>query len=88
MNKMYLSILSGAKEALEALINTIVDFFNNCGDLISNFFSGVNKAIPTIHNIVVYLIDIIDEMPLFLKSFALISITISVVYFFIGREQG
>ena len=85
---MYLGIFSGVGKAIEGGWDTFVDGFNNIISILENLFKGVNQAIPYINDMVDYLKEIILTMPTWIRSIALLSITISVIYFFINREQG
>lgn len=85
---MILGIFSGVGEVINEGTENLIEGFNRIISFIENIFKGVNKAIPYISDMIDMLIDIINTMPSWLRSIALLSITISVIYFFIGREQG
>ena len=85
---MYLSIISGAKEALENFFNNIIEFFNYVGDIISHIFEGANKSIGILEDAYYFIQQLMQYMPNWLLSSVGLTIFISVIYVLIGREQG
>lgn len=63
------------------LIITVYEFFVNSVDNIKKMAELVADAVTDAYSFV-------DQLPWYLKSFATITIVVSVVYMFIGRDSG
>lgn len=70
--------------AFKSLLNTIEMIFS----IIMSIFDTLIMAIKYLSSIVGLAINTVATLPSWLKAFGLITIAISVVYFFVGRDTG
>lgn len=76
---------------MKAVVNGfkwIINFFKTIFGIISTIFETITTAFRYLVTIVQLAIGTVATLPTWLKAFALITISISIVYFIIGRETG
>lgn len=76
---------------MSGIINSfkwIINFFKTIFSLISSIFETIATAFRYLITIVQLVITTIATLPNWLKAFALITLSISIIYFIIGRETG
>lgn len=76
---------------MKAVINGfkwIITFFKTIFSIISTIFETIATAFTYLITIIQLVIGTIATLPNWLKAFALITLSISIVYFIIGRQTG
>lgn len=76
---------------MKGLINSfkwIIDFFKTIFGIISSIFKTIETAFNYLITIIDLVIDTIGTLPIWLVAFAMITLSISIVYFIIGRNTG
>ena len=68
-------------EWLQGIISSVSDFFNGFIDSTVKFFEYLSFAKD-------YALTLVGFLPAWLKAFAIITITVSVIYLVIGRDSG
>lgn len=76
--------MKGILNAFSTLINTIKMLF----DILMSTFKTLGMVITYLISIVDIAFDTILTLPEWLKAFAIITISISIAYFLIGRDTG
>ena len=66
---------------LQNIISSVTDFFSGFIDSIVKFFEYLTFAKN-------YALQLINFLPPWLKAFAIITITVSVIYLVVGRDSG
>ena len=82
-----LNAITDALEWIADAIDTMLEFFKNVGNLISNFTKGLLTFISNIPFVMTMLSSSIANLPSVVVTFATLSITIAVVLLIIGREN-
>lgn len=67
---------------------TLIDIISLLFDIIMGFFSSLALAFNYLLKTINLAFSIIDTLPDWLKAFAIITISISIVFFIIGRTAG
>ena len=75
-------------ESITDAIENLIEFIELLWDFIGNIISGITVAFDILGRIVTLAIEFILTTPSYIQAFMLVTITISVVYFVIGRETG
>lgn len=75
-------------EAITEAIENLIEFIETLWNLISHILSGITVAFDILGRIVTMAVEFILTTPAYIQSFMLVTITISVVYFIIGRSTG
>lgn len=76
---------------MKGIINSfkwLINFFKTIFNIISTIFETIATAFRYLITIVQLAIGTINTLPTWLKAFALITLSISIVYFIIGRQTG
>ena len=76
---------------MKAIINAftaIINFFKMIFDIIMSIFETMAMVFRYLITIVDITFDTIAHLPSWLKAFAVITISISIAYFLIGRNAG
>lgn len=76
---------------MSGIINSfkwIINFFKTIFSIISTIFETIATAFNYMITIVQLSFTTIATLPTWLKAFAIITISISIVYFIIGRDTG
>ena len=76
---------------MKGVINSfkwLINFFKTIFSLISSIFKTIATAFEYLITIVQLVITTIATLPEWVKAFALITLSISIIYFIIGRQTG
>ena len=68
--------------------NWLIDFFKNLYEFLMTMISGLILAFRYLYKMMGLAIDLILELPDWLQAFGIITISITVMYFVIGRNAG
>lgn len=74
--------------ALISAIKWIVDLLENVVSMVENFFSSLLAILRNLPKVIEFLTGAITALPSPLVAFATITITITVAYFVVGRQEG
>lgn len=69
-------------------VKWIIDFFKTIFSIISNIIKGIGTAFTYLITIVQIALNVLSTLPTWLISFGMITISISIIYFIIGRNTG
>lgn len=75
-------------EALVDAFEWIIEFFKTVWGFIQNIFSAITVAFDIIARIITMSFEYILTFPVWIQGFLIVTITISVVYFIVGRSAG
>lgn len=78
----------GTVKSIGKAIKTIVNFITTCFDLIMSFVRQIGYLLTTLSKVANICKDTILYLPDWLKLFATLTITISILYLILGRNQG
>lgn len=76
---------------MEALVDGfewIIEFFKTVWGFIQNIFAAITVAFDIIARIITLSFEYILTFPTWIQGFLIVTITISVVYFIVGRSAG
>lgn len=76
---------------MEAIINGfewIIDFFKTIWNFIQNIFSAITVAFDIVARIITLALEYILTFPVWIQGFMIVTITISIIYFIVGRSAG
>lgn len=75
-------------KAITSGIKWIINFFKDLWEFIESLFKALGIAFKYVITIIDIAIETIMEMPPWIQAFGIITITITGVYFVIGRTAG
>lgn len=76
---------------MKSLVNgfkTFIDFFKTLFDIIMSFFETIGMVFRYLLTIVELAFNFVATLPEWLKAFGVITISITIAYFILGRNAG
>lgn len=75
-------------KAIVSGIKWMIDFFKQLWSFVQNIVNGITTAFQILIKIITMTITTITTLPSWIQGFLMITITITIAYFIIGRNTG